>query len=126
MENWGGLWGTITTVTRATFAIAFNVILPMRSKNNSVGRGFARFAVHLEVMKMGQLLTFASFPLGPGGKLLKFAASKPFKSLFFRGGSTGRNGIEVKFQLVRWKIVFGEVVIGETDGGNMSNIARSK
>ena len=84
MEERGRARRTITAVTGAPSAITFNMILPMRTKDNGVRGSINRVTVHAKGAHAIKLFMLSSLPEIPRVEGLELATGEMTKSLFSR------------------------------------------
>lgn len=65
MKTVCGTFRAVTAIAGAAFAIKFDVILPMLTKDDGIGRSFARCAIHAELVKLVKLFVFFQMPFRP-------------------------------------------------------------
>jgi hypothetical protein len=76
VKSRGSARGTVTAQARATGAIALNMILPDRTKDDNIGWARNRGAKHAEGVKLVQLFVLARHPEGPRVESFELAAGK--------------------------------------------------
>ena len=79
MESRGSTSGTITAVARASVTITLEMILPMRTKHNSIWWALAGLTIHSKAFHLVKLINFTFPPFRPSIKLFKFATSEMAK-----------------------------------------------
>jgi hypothetical protein len=94
----------------------------MDEENNGVKGPRDRRTVHLESVKLVQLLKFALMPKGPSRQLFEAAAGEVAKRLFFRGHRLRSNGTKGQGDGRKREGGRGVIVVREADRSDSANI----